>query len=169
LFLYNDAGASGTSATLGTAGTLSNSQCSINAGTATVTTSGMNLTLNLPVTFTAAYAGAKSVYMYAAGSSAASGWLPMGSWTVPVPPAALSVASTHSGSFTQGQSGAVYAVVVSNASGAGPTSGTVTVTDTLPGGLTLASTMIGTGGVVAGTVARGATGWRPGRAIQRLL
>jgi uncharacterized membrane protein len=83
LFLYNDAGTGGSSATLGEAGTLSNSQCSINAAAATVTTSGTNLILNLPVTFTAAYAGAKTTYMYAAGSSAASGWQTMGSWTVP--------------------------------------------------------------------------------------
>jgi hypothetical protein len=83
LFLYNDAGTGGSSAVMGVAGTLSNSQCSINAGAATVTTSGMNLTLNLPVTFTAAYDGAKTTYMYAAGSSAGSGWLNIGSWTVP--------------------------------------------------------------------------------------
>jgi hypothetical protein len=81
LFLYNDAGTSGTSAVVGVAGTLSNSQCSINAGTATATTSGTNLTLNLPVTFTAAYAGAKTTYMYAAGSSAGSGWQALGTWT----------------------------------------------------------------------------------------
>jgi len=94
LFLYNNAGAGGSSAALGAAGTLSNSQCSITAGAATVTTSGTNLTLNLPVTFTAAYAGAKTTYMYAAGSSAASGWQPMGSWTVPAtsaPPTTVSV------------------------------------------------------------------------------
>jgi hypothetical protein len=41
---------------------------------ATVTTSGTNLTVSLPVTFTAAYAGAKTTYMYAAGSSANSGF-----------------------------------------------------------------------------------------------
>jgi len=80
IFLYNDAGTGGTSAALGVAGTLSNSQCSINAGAATVTTSGTNLTLNLPVTFTAAYAGAKSVYMYAAGSTANTGWQTMAAW-----------------------------------------------------------------------------------------
>jgi hypothetical protein len=94
LFLYNDAGTGGSSATLGVAGTLSNSQCSINAGAASVTTSGTNLTLNLPVTFTAAYAGKKTTYMYAAGLSAASGWQTMGSWTVPAtsgPPTAVSV------------------------------------------------------------------------------
>jgi uncharacterized repeat protein (TIGR01451 family) len=52
--------------------------------------------------------------------------------TLPV----LSIASTHDGSLTQGQAGAAYAVTVSNSAAAGPTSGTVTVTDTLPAGLT---------------------------------
>jgi hypothetical protein len=37
--------------------------------------------LNLPVTFTAAYTGAKTTYMFAAGSTAASGWVAMGTWT----------------------------------------------------------------------------------------
>jgi hypothetical protein len=102
LFLYNDAGTAGSSATVGTAGTLSNSQCSINAGAATVTTSGSDLTLNLPVTFTAGYAGAKNTYMYASGSSAASGWQAMGSWTVPATstPTTLSV-TPSSGSGLQ--------------------------------------------------------------------
>jgi len=59
-------------------------------------------------------------------------------------PAALSVSSTHSANFTQGQSGAVYTVAVSNALGAGPTVGAVTVTDTVSSGLTLTS-MIGAG------------------------
>ncbi|HUB78984.1 MAG TPA: hypothetical protein VMB03_09325 [Bryobacteraceae bacterium] len=59
-----------------------------------------------------------------------------------VPPAAsLSISKTHSGNFTQGQMGALYAVVVSNAAGAGATSGTVTVTETVPQGMTLASMM----------------------------
>jgi hypothetical protein len=49
---------------------------------ASVTASGTNPTLNLPVTFTAAYTEAKNTYMYAAGSSAASGWQMMGSWTL---------------------------------------------------------------------------------------
>src|SRR4029077_890394 len=43
----------------------------------------------------------------------------------------LTLAKTHSGSFTQGQTGATYTLTVSNG-GAGPTVGTVTVTDTLP-------------------------------------
>jgi uncharacterized repeat protein (TIGR01451 family) len=56
----------------------------------------------------------------------------------------LSVAKTHAGNFTQGQTGATYTVTVSNATGAGPTSATVTVTETVPTGLTLVS-MAGAG------------------------
>jgi len=55
----------------------------------------------------------------------------------------LTIAKTHSGSFTQGQTGAAYTITVTNG-GSGPTSGTVTVTDTLPAGLT-ASAINGTG------------------------
>jgi uncharacterized repeat protein (TIGR01451 family) len=143
LFLFNDAGTAWLSpVALGAAGTLSNSSCSINAGMASAPASGMVLTLNLPVTFSPAFVGAKSIYMYAAGSVASSGWQTMGSWDVP-PASALSVASAHSGSFTQGQTGA-YTVTVSNAPGRLATSGTVTVTDTLPSGLTLVS-VAGTG------------------------
>ena len=52
---------------------------------------------------------------------------------------ALSIAKSHTGAFTQGQQGAAYMVTVTNGAAAGPTSGTVTVTDTLPAGLTLVS------------------------------
>ncbi|HWZ44185.1 MAG TPA: hypothetical protein VNW97_11965 [Candidatus Saccharimonadales bacterium] len=55
----------------------------------------------------------------------------------------LTITKTHSGNFTQGQTGATYTITASN-SGTGPTSGTVTVTDTLPAGLT-ATAISGTG------------------------
>ncbi len=55
----------------------------------------------------------------------------------------LSVAITHAGNFTQGQSGATYAINVSNV-GYVPTSGTVTVTDSLPAGFA-ATNISGTG------------------------
>jgi uncharacterized protein (TIGR03437 family) len=55
----------------------------------------------------------------------------------------LSIAKAHTGSFTQGQSGAIYTVTVSNV-GTLPTSGTVTVTDLLPTGLKIAA-ISGTG------------------------
>ena len=59
-----------------------------------------------------------------------------GSGVAPAPD--LTIASSHSGSFTQGQSGASYTITASNG-GTGPTSGTVTVTETLPIGLTATS------------------------------
>jgi uncharacterized repeat protein (TIGR01451 family) len=54
----------------------------------------------------------------------------------PVSPSAdLTLTKTHVGEFTQGQTGATYTLIVSNIGGA-PTSGLVTLTDTLPVGLT---------------------------------
>jgi uncharacterized repeat protein (TIGR01451 family) len=53
-------------------------------------------------------------------------------------PPGLIVSSAH-GSFADGQAGATLTLTVSNPAGWGSTSGTVTVTDTLPGGLTLAA------------------------------
>jgi choice-of-anchor C domain-containing protein len=52
--------------------------------------------------------------------------------------AGLALTKTHSGNFSQGQVGATYALTVTN-TGAGPTVGAVTVTDTLPFGLTAAA------------------------------
>jgi uncharacterized repeat protein (TIGR01451 family) len=50
----------------------------------------------------------------------------------------LTISKTHSGNFTQGQTGATYTITVTNSGGAA-TSGTVTVTDSLPTGLTATS------------------------------
>jgi len=68
-----------------------------------------------------------------------------GTLTITVNPApVLSISKSHVGSFTQGQQNATYTVTVSNAIGAGPTVGTVTVTESVPSGETLVS-MAGTG------------------------
>jgi uncharacterized repeat protein (TIGR01451 family) len=61
-----------------------------------------------------------------------------------LPSPVLSIASSHTGNFTQGQAGATYTVTVTNQSGASATSGVVTVTETVPTGMTLVS-MAGTG------------------------
>jgi len=55
----------------------------------------------------------------------------------------LTIGKTHAGNFTAGQNGATYTVTVNN-TGAAATSGTVTVTESLPAGLSLVS-MSGTG------------------------
>jgi hypothetical protein len=80
--LLNDAGSAWMSMTPGTAGTLQNSQCSLNVGAMTLTPSGTNLTVSMPMTFKAAYAGAKQVWMYAGGGAGNSGWQQRGTWTV---------------------------------------------------------------------------------------
>jgi uncharacterized protein (TIGR03437 family) len=51
--------------------------------------------------------------------------------------AVLGITATHAGNFMQGQQGAAYTVTVSNAVGAAPTRGTVTVTETALAGLTI--------------------------------
>ncbi|BAB74987.1 DUF11 domain-containing protein [Anabaena sp. FACHB-709] len=54
-----------------------------------------------------------------------------------ITPPDLSMNKTHTGNFNQGDTGQIYTLIVSNASGAGATDGnTVTVTDNLPTGLT---------------------------------
>ena len=58
--------------------------------------------------------------------------------------AVLSIAKTHTGRFSAPFTGATYTVLVSNATGAGATSGTVTVTENPPAAFTLAS-LSGTG------------------------
>jgi len=55
---------------------------------------------------------------------------------------AWSITKSHSGNFTQGQNPATYTITVTN-SGNGPTSGTATVAENIPSGLTLVS-MTGT-------------------------
>jgi hypothetical protein len=68
----------------------------------------------------------------------------------------LIITKTHTGNFLQGQAGAPYTVTVSNTAGASATGGTVTVTDAVPLGLTLAS-MSGTGWTCPGTAANNCT------------
>lgn len=55
----------------------------------------------------------------------------------------LAIAKSHAGNFSRGQTGAGYVIAVSNA-GSAPSSGVVTVVDTLPAGLT-ATAISGTG------------------------
>jgi hypothetical protein len=105
LYLATDAGAWQGPLTVGSAGTLDNSQCTVNAGTSSVSASGNTLTLSLALTFTAGFAGAKNIYMEVRNATQDSGWSVHGSWTVSSggesasPPAPVSVTpNTGSGS-----------------------------------------------------------------------
>jgi hypothetical protein len=90
LSLAADNAGSWSYATLGSAVTLQNSQCSIQASTATYVTSGTNVTsganvtLKLTVTFKTAFAGLKNTYLRAQDlTGAIGGFVQMGSWTIP--------------------------------------------------------------------------------------
>ncbi|SPF56879.1 conserved exported hypothetical protein [Candidatus Sulfopaludibacter sp. SbA4] len=63
-------------------GSVSNSQCSIAGAGSLVAGSGNSLTLTLPITFSAGFAGNKVVYLSAQDTGANSGWSPLGTVSV---------------------------------------------------------------------------------------
>jgi hypothetical protein len=83
--LLNDAATQWTTGTLGAAGTLQNSQCSVTLGSSTtVVRIGNLLSWRLAMTFKTAFTGSKAIYMYAGnGHGATSGLQLRGTWTVP--------------------------------------------------------------------------------------
>jgi hypothetical protein len=66
---------------IGPAGTAVNSKCSIDAGGVKVETNGTELAVTLPVTFAAAFEGAKKVWVVASGPRNHSGWQERSTWT----------------------------------------------------------------------------------------
>jgi uncharacterized repeat protein (TIGR01451 family) len=135
LALLTDAGAQPSTTITPGSGTAQNSQCTLNGATSTVTSSGNALTMSLSINFQAAFVGAKNVYMQAINPFETVNWTLEGTWNITTPPASLSIVKSHSGSFTQGQTGATYTLTVTNNGGAA-TGGMVTVNDALPTGLT---------------------------------
>ena len=96
LYLANDAGAFQSSLPIGAAGTLQNSQCSVNVGASSVTSSGTTLTLHLALSFAPAFAGSKNIYMYVQNATVGSSWVQNGTWTVPSVSAPAPVSVTPS-------------------------------------------------------------------------
>jgi len=85
LYLVNDAGtALLPGLILGSAGSVSNSQCSIAAAGSSASGSGNTLTVTLNVSFAAGFDGNQVIYIAARDNLDVntSGWQPMGSWTV---------------------------------------------------------------------------------------
>src|SRR5690606_38003835 len=65
---------------VGSSTVLQNSACAI--GQVTMLSSGQNLTLTIPVTFKAPFAGSKNIYLYAAAGLVNTGWVQRGTYTV---------------------------------------------------------------------------------------
>ncbi len=113
LYLANNAGTAWLTPTLtpGVAGTVSNSQCTLNSGPSSAGIGGNDLTLTLALTFSGTFTGSRSVSLYAAGLSGKnSGWVQEGTWvpTSAGPPAIVSL-SPNSGTATFVTFTAVYA------------------------------------------------------------
>jgi hypothetical protein len=83
---------------------MSNSRCTLNMAAVAASAVGNSVTVNLPLTFTTGYGGAKNVYAMAYdifGQN--SGWHSLGSWTVPGggPPSMVSVAPVSGSGMSQ--------------------------------------------------------------------
>jgi hypothetical protein len=99
LWLASDDASTWSSAPVGSSNTLQNSQCSINAGGVSATGSGNTLSVQVPISFSSAFAGARTIYLRAIDTSGTnSGFSPVGSWTV-ASPAPVSAPPTPSASL----------------------------------------------------------------------
>jgi len=117
LYLLSDAGALSSGVPIGTAGTLSNSQCSVNVGASSALLSGNTLTLTLAVTFTQGFAGARNIFLEAQNATVLGAWAELGTWTVPgssTPPSPVSVTPSSGSGTSQ-----TFAATFSDAGGAG--------------------------------------------------
>lgn len=119
IYLADDAGTGWAQARMGTADTVSNSQCLVRAASSTLAAGGTRLTLTLQIEFTSSFAGARSIWAnITGGSGRTSGSPALGTYTVArgVEVASGPVAvSPASGSGT----GQLFTVSYSNAAGAG--------------------------------------------------
>jgi len=107
--LVDDTGVTGGPATampLPGSGSVSNSQCTVNAAGSSLSGAGNTLTLILAITFSAGFSGNKVVFLAAQGDpSSNSGWQALGTWEVPgsVPagPAVGGVSPARSNTLSQ--------------------------------------------------------------------
>ena len=117
-WLSNDADTAWQGSTaVGSGAAVSNSQCTLNGAGASVSGSGNQLTVSVPVTFQAAFAGAKNVYVYVDdNANLNSGWQTAGTWTVPsgsAPPSVVSVSPSSGSGLSQ-----TFTFTLSDAAGA---------------------------------------------------
>ena len=67
-------------------GVVANSQCSITGSGSSINSSGNNVIVTLPITFSSSFAGDKVIYAASqAANTNATGWLALGTWNIPGP------------------------------------------------------------------------------------
>ena len=125
--------------------TLSNSQCSVASAAITLSASGKNLTLSLPVTFLAAAAGPKLIWLASSGYQfASSGLMQIGAWTVPGPTISVSPQTAYLNpgmvqQFTANLAGFANNSVTWTVS---PTVGTITTSGTFTAPVTIPAAQV---------------------------
>ncbi len=92
-------------------------------------------TTNTSYTPGAALAGGTTYAWYVIANNASGSGPASPTWTFTTLAASLTIASAHTGTFTQGQSNATYTLTVANGASAGATADPVAVTETVPSGL----------------------------------
>jgi streptogramin lyase len=120
LYLVDDAGdggyAPGTPMPLPSNNSLGNSQCALNGTGSSISSNGNTLTLTLSITFNAAFAGNKAVYMAARSKTQNSGWQALGTWNVPgAAPAGPAVGAVSPARSTS--AGEIYTFTFTDANG----------------------------------------------------
>jgi hypothetical protein len=100
--LFDDAGVPGSPASLGTAGTLTNSQCTLDLAQSSALAGGNDLTLTLRLIFKATFLGVQPIAMRSTGNFGTNtGWLPKGTWDVDANVQATSVSPNTGTGLTQ--------------------------------------------------------------------
>ena len=98
--LANDDASTGSVSVTPGGGSGSNDQCTLNGASSSASLAGTNLTLTVSLTFQPSFAGAKTVYLYAADAVTNTGFLAKGTWSVIIPPPAPSVDSVSPNAST---------------------------------------------------------------------
>lgn len=97
--LFKDIYTSGSnSLNVGTAGLLGNSQCIVSGTGSSVSIGATSITINVNITFSTSFAGAKNSFLYASENGYNSGWKHVGAWTVPGSPPTVNSLLPTSGS-----------------------------------------------------------------------
>jgi len=110
---FNNPASGAASVTPGLPTIVSNSQCSLNGATTTVAVTGTSVVVTVGLTFNAAWAGAKNIYLQASEGLVSTGFVSVGSWTVSGLTLPISVNPASGSSASQS-----FSFVARNANGA---------------------------------------------------
>ena len=110
---FNNPANGAASVTPGSPTIVSNSQCSLNGATTTVVVSATSVVVTVGLTFNAAWAGAKNIYLQASEGPVSTGLVTVGTWTVSGLTLPISVSPASGSSVSQS-----FSFVARNANGA---------------------------------------------------